>query len=52
MNQPTEHDSNTHQILERSENDAKPCFCEKTTCMIGIASIAIGVGGFIVAHLL
>ncbi len=33
-------------------NDAKPCSCEKTTCMIGIASIVIGIGGFIVASLL
>lgn len=33
-------------------NDVKPCFCEKTACMIGIASVVIGIGGFIVANLL
>ncbi|MCV0366358.1 MAG: hypothetical protein K5798_03710 [Nitrosopumilus sp.] len=32
--------------------DAKPCSCEKKTCAIGIASIGIGIGGFILASLL
>ena len=32
--------------------DAKPCFCEKKTCAIGLASIGIGIGGFILANLL
>lgn len=36
----------------RQAEDAKPCSCEKTTCMIGIASIAIGIGGFIIAGLM
>ncbi len=47
MNQ-TEYD----QYEDIQSNDAKPCSCEKTTCMIGIASIAIGIGGFIVSSLL
>jgi hypothetical protein len=32
--------------------DAKPCSCEKKTCAIGLASIGIGIGGFILANLL
>lgn len=32
--------------------DAEPCLCEKKTCALGIASIAIGIGGFILASLL
>ena len=28
------------------------CTCEKKQCMLGIASIAIGVGGFALAFLL
>lgn len=28
------------------------CACEKKQCMLGIASIAIGVGGFALAFLL
>lgn len=37
-------------ILE--EKDSKGCFCAKKQCMLGIASIAIGIGGFILASLL
>jgi hypothetical protein len=32
--------------------EPEPCFCEKKTCAIGIASISIGIGGFILASLL
>ena len=41
--------SNVSQILD--ENEEK-CTCEKKQCMLGIASIAIGVGGFALASLL
>ena len=34
------------------QSDAEPCGCERKTCAIGIASIAIGIGGFILASLL
>jgi len=33
------------------ENEEK-CTCEKKQCLLGIASIAIGVGGFVLAFLL
>jgi len=33
------------------ENEEK-CTCEKKQCMIGIASIAIGIGGFALSLLL
>ena len=33
---------------EKEEN----CFCEKKQCMLGVASIAIGIGGFVLASLL
>jgi hypothetical protein len=40
-------------LIDGSEqNDAEPCFCDKKKCAIGIASIAIGMGGFILANLL
>lgn len=47
----TEYDANP-VFDEESADTAKPCSCEKTTCLLGIASIAIGVGGFILAHLI
>ena len=34
------------------QSDTEPCDCERKTCAIGIASIAIGIGGFILATLL
>ena len=34
--------------LDESEEE---CICEKKQCMLGIASIAIGVGGFALASL-
>ena len=37
--------------LEETEN-MNSCSCEKKQCMLGIASIAIGVGGFVLASLL
>ncbi|MGY5148040.1 MAG: hypothetical protein ACW9W4_08585 [Candidatus Nitrosopumilus sp. bin_7KS] len=37
---------------DTEQSDAKPCGCEKTTCAIGIASVAIGIGGFVLASLL
>ena len=36
-------------ILDESE---EKCFCDKKQCMLGIASIAIGIGGFALASLL
>lgn len=35
-----------------TQSDARPCGCERKTCAIGIASVAIGVGGFVLASLL
>jgi hypothetical protein len=32
--------------------DSEPCFCEKKICALGIASVAIGIGGFILASIL
>ena len=37
--------------LETTENK-NSCSCDKNQCMLGIASIAIGVGGFVLASLL
>ncbi|WP_179370637.1 hypothetical protein [Nitrosopumilus ureiphilus] len=34
------------------QSDTEPCSCEKKTCAIGIASVAIGIGGFVLAYLL
>lgn len=36
------------KVNKESEN----CFCQKTQCMLGIASIAIGIVGFVIASLL
>lgn len=35
-----------------SEDGEENCFCQKKQCMIGLASIAIGIGGFVLAVLL
>lgn len=45
------------QIIESTNEDieqidADQCFCDKQKCLIGIASIAIGIGGFVLANLL
>lgn len=37
--------------LKRAD-DTDSCSCNKKQCMLGIASIAIGVGGFLLASLL
>ncbi|MCA9828135.1 MAG: hypothetical protein KC444_07085 [Nitrosopumilus sp.] len=37
------------QTLEENEES---CLCEKKQCMLGIASIAIGIGGFVISSLL
>lgn len=42
-------DSNSSSIILE---DSKGCFCAKKQCMIGIASIAIGIGGFVVSLLI
>ena len=34
------------------ENQTNSCLCEKKQCAIGIASIAIGIGGLILASLI
>ena len=50
--------NNPDLIVERkSENGAAKeetgnCFCQKKQCMLGIASIAIGIVGFVIASLL
>ena len=41
--------NDTSQIID---DDEGKCTCEKKQCMLGIASIAIGVGGFALASLL
>ena len=41
---------NSSQII--LDEDKEECFCEKKQCMIGLASIAIGIGGFVLASLL
>ena len=50
MNQTTEEQNEFRDDTEQI--DAKPCGCEKMTCAIGIASVVIGVGGFILASIL
>jgi len=37
-----------NEVKEESGN----CFCPKKQCMLGIASIAIGIVGFVIASLL
>ena len=41
--------SDTSQILDENKEE---CTCEKKQCMLGIASVAIGIGGFALALLL
>ena len=50
MSQIEEQEKSSKDISEQL--DAEPCFCEKKICAIGIASIAIGIGGLILANLL
>lgn len=50
MSKVTEQQDSFEDVSEQL--DAKPCFCEKKTCAIGIASIMIGIGGFVLANLL
>ena len=46
-----EHVVNDTSQTTRDMDDGK-CLCDKKQCMLGIASIAIGVGGFALASLL
>ena len=51
MNQNETHAANnTSQIIV--DEDEAGCSCEKKQCMIGLASIVIGIGGFVLASLL
>jgi len=39
--------------LESNEDkESGNCFCQKKQCMLGIASITIGIVGFVIASLL
>ena len=49
QNKHLEQNNASQIILNEGEEE---CFCEKKQCMIGLASIAIGVGGFVLASLL
>lgn len=51
MTQNEHLESNNASQFTLNEDEAK-CYCEKKQCMIGLASIAIGVGGFVLASLL
>ena len=43
----------TNDVSQKTSNtNEEKCTCEKKQCMLGIASIAIGVGGFALASLL
>ena len=46
---PPVENKSAQSILDESEES---CSCDKKQCMIGIASIVIGVGGFAIAFLL
>lgn len=35
-----------------NKDDDENCFCEKKQCMLGLASIAIGIGGLGIAILI
>lgn len=52
MSQQNEYLSDDSQPLREESGNIEDCFCEKKQCMIGIASIAIGIGGFVIALLL
>ena len=41
-----------NDISKIPDEDEGKCTCEKKQCMLGIASIAIGVGGFVLASML
>jgi len=44
---------NEYVVNDASQTtDEVECTCEKKQCMLGIASVAIGVGGFALAFLL
>lgn len=43
-------DSNSSSLILEKDNEG--CFCAKKQCMIGIASISIGIGGFVVSLLI
>ena len=42
----------TNDVTQTIDENNESCFCEKKQCMLGIASIAIGIGGFVLASLL
>ena len=50
MSQTTSEQNKFQESID--EHDAKYCFCEKKICALGIASIIIGIGGFVLAHIL
>lgn len=50
MSQTTEHQNTFSESVEQNKEES--CFCEKKTCAIGIASIAIGIGGLVLASLI
>jgi len=50
MSQITESKNTANESID--QYDVEPCFCDKQKCLIGIASIVIGIGGFILANLL
>ena len=50
MSQITESKNTANESID--QYDAESCFCDKQKCLIGIASIVIGIGGFILANLL
>ena len=43
----------TNDVSQKTlDENAGKCTCEKKQCMLGIASVAIGIGGFVLASLL
>ena len=42
--------NNVSQVI--GDEDEGRCSCEMKQCMIGLASIVIGIGGFVLASLL
>ena len=51
MSQNENYTANNASQIILDEGEEK-CFCDKKQCMLGIASIAIGIGGFALASLL
>ena len=51
MNQNESHTANNTSQIIVDENE-EGCSCERKQCMIGLASIVIGIGGFVLASLL